>query len=101
MASGDAAVFAACGRCSTTFARTSSTSAPRRDRARLAKLLNNLLSATAIAITSEATTLGVRAGLDPATLLDVFNAGSGRNTATSRQVPAAGADPRVRLGLPA
>ena len=27
-------------------------------------------------------TFGVRAGLDPATLLDVFNASSGRNTAT-------------------
>jgi 3-hydroxyisobutyrate dehydrogenase-like beta-hydroxyacid dehydrogenase len=52
-----------------------------------AKLLNNLLSATAMAITSEALAVGVRAGLDPATLLDVFNAGSGRNTATSDKFP--------------
>jgi 3-hydroxyisobutyrate dehydrogenase-like beta-hydroxyacid dehydrogenase len=53
----------------------------------MAKLLNNLLSATAVAITSEATTLGVRAGLDAATLLDVFNASTGRNTATSDKFP--------------
>jgi 2-hydroxy-3-oxopropionate reductase len=52
------------------------------------KLLNNLLSATALAVTSEALTFGVSAGLDPATLLEVFNAGTGRNTATSQKFPA-------------
>ena len=52
------------------------------------KLLNNLLSATALAVTSEALTFGVGAGLDPATLLEVFNAGTGRNTATSQKFPA-------------
>ena len=52
-----------------------------------AKLLNNLLSATALAITSEAVTFGVTAGLDPATLLEVFNAGTGRNTATATKFP--------------
>jgi 2-hydroxy-3-oxopropionate reductase len=53
----------------------------------VAKLLNNLLSATAMAITSEALAVGTRAGLEPETLLDVFNAGSGRNTATSAKFP--------------
>lgn len=53
----------------------------------LAKVLNNLLSATAVAITSEALVLGATAGLDAQTLLDVFNAGSGRNTATSTKFP--------------
>jgi 3-hydroxyisobutyrate dehydrogenase-like beta-hydroxyacid dehydrogenase len=53
-----------------------------------AKLLNNLLSATATTITSEALMLGVTAGLDPATLLDVFNAGTGRNMATAQKFPA-------------
>lgn len=57
----------------------------RPGEAQLAKLLNNLLSATAVAITGEALTLGVRAGLDPAVLLEVFNAGTGRNTATERK----------------
>lgn len=53
----------------------------------LAKLLNNLLSATAMAITSEAMAVGVRAGLDPEALLDAFNAGSGRNSATQDKFP--------------
>ena len=53
----------------------------------LAKVLNNLLSATAVAITSEALVLGAKAGLEAQTLLDVFNAGSGRNTATSNKFP--------------
>jgi 3-hydroxyisobutyrate dehydrogenase-like beta-hydroxyacid dehydrogenase len=46
------------------------------------KLINNLLSATATAASSEAMVLGVKAGLDPRLMIDVINAGSGRNTAT-------------------
>jgi 3-hydroxyisobutyrate dehydrogenase-like beta-hydroxyacid dehydrogenase len=53
----------------------------------LAKVLNNLLSATAIAITSEALALGVRGGLSARTLVDVFNSSSGRNTATADKFP--------------
>jgi 3-hydroxyisobutyrate dehydrogenase-like beta-hydroxyacid dehydrogenase len=51
------------------------------------KVINNLLSATAITITSEAMVMGVKAGLDPTTMLDVINAGSGRNTATADKFP--------------
>jgi 3-hydroxyisobutyrate dehydrogenase-like beta-hydroxyacid dehydrogenase len=51
------------------------------------KLANNLLSATAVAITSEALVMGTKAGLDPAVMLDVINAGSGRNTATADKFP--------------
>ena len=51
------------------------------------KLCNNFLSATAMAATSEAMVLGVKAGLDPAIMLDVINAGSGRNTATEDKFP--------------
>jgi 3-hydroxyisobutyrate dehydrogenase-like beta-hydroxyacid dehydrogenase len=51
------------------------------------KLCNNLLSATAITITSEALVMGTKAGLDPAVMLDVINAGSGRNTATVDKFP--------------
>jgi 3-hydroxyisobutyrate dehydrogenase-like beta-hydroxyacid dehydrogenase len=51
------------------------------------KLCNNLLSATAITITSEALVMGTKAGLDPAVMLDVINAGSGRNTATADKFP--------------
>jgi 3-hydroxyisobutyrate dehydrogenase-like beta-hydroxyacid dehydrogenase len=46
------------------------------------KLVNNVLSATAMAATSEALVTGVKAGLDPRQMLDVINAGTGRNTAT-------------------
>jgi 3-hydroxyisobutyrate dehydrogenase-like beta-hydroxyacid dehydrogenase len=46
------------------------------------KLVNNVLSATAVAATSEAMVMGVKAGLDPRLMLDVINAGTGRNTAT-------------------
>jgi 3-hydroxyisobutyrate dehydrogenase-like beta-hydroxyacid dehydrogenase len=46
------------------------------------KLLNNLLSASAMAITSEAVAMGVKAGLDPTLIVDVFNAGTARNSAT-------------------
>jgi len=46
------------------------------------KLLNNLLSASAMAITSEAMAMGVKAGLDPSLIIDVFNAGTARNSAT-------------------
>src|SRR5271154_3205990 len=50
------------------------------------KLLNNLLSASAMAITSEAVVMGVKAGLDPAVVIDVFNAGTARNSATQDKV---------------
>jgi len=46
------------------------------------KLLNNLLSATAMAISSEAVVMGVKAGLDPRQIIAVLNAGTGRNSAT-------------------
>ena len=46
------------------------------------KLCNNFLSAAAMTATSEAMVMGVKAGLDPRIMLDVINAGTGRNTAT-------------------
>ncbi len=51
------------------------------------KLANNLLSATAMAITSEAMVMGVKAGLDPRLMIDVINSGTGRNTATETKFP--------------
>lgn len=51
------------------------------------KLANNLLSATAMAASAEAIVFGVKAGLDPAVMCDVINAGSGRNTATQDKFP--------------
>jgi 3-hydroxyisobutyrate dehydrogenase-like beta-hydroxyacid dehydrogenase len=51
------------------------------------KLLNNLLSAAALAITSEAAVMGVKAGLDPTLIVDVLNAGTGRNSASADKFP--------------
>jgi len=51
------------------------------------KLANNLLSATAMAVTAEAMVMGVKAGLDPKLMLDVINSGTGRNTATETKFP--------------
>jgi 3-hydroxyisobutyrate dehydrogenase-like beta-hydroxyacid dehydrogenase len=51
------------------------------------KVLNNLLSATAMAATAEAMVVGAKAGLDARTMIDVLNASSGRNTATTDKFP--------------
>jgi 3-hydroxyisobutyrate dehydrogenase-like beta-hydroxyacid dehydrogenase len=51
------------------------------------KLANNLLSATAMAISSEAIVMGVKAGLDARTMVDIINVSSGRNTATQDKFP--------------
>jgi 2-hydroxy-3-oxopropionate reductase len=53
----------------------------------LAKVINNLLSATALIASGEAVALGVREGLDARVLLDVLNASSGRNSATAQKLP--------------
>jgi 3-hydroxyisobutyrate dehydrogenase-like beta-hydroxyacid dehydrogenase len=53
------------------------------------KLANNFLSATAMAATAEAVAMGVKAGLDPAVMIDVINAGSGRTTASDGKFPQA------------
>lgn len=53
----------------------------------LLKLLNNMLSTTAFAITSEAFVAGVKGGLDPQVMMDVINAGSGKNGATLDKFP--------------
>jgi 3-hydroxyisobutyrate dehydrogenase-like beta-hydroxyacid dehydrogenase len=51
------------------------------------KLANNLLSAAAMAITCEALVMGVKAGLDASQMIDIINAGSGRNTASDAKFP--------------
>jgi 3-hydroxyisobutyrate dehydrogenase-like beta-hydroxyacid dehydrogenase len=53
------------------------------------KLANNLLSLSAIAVTAEAMTLGIKAGLDPARMIEVLNQGTGINSATRDKWPRA------------
>ncbi|ASN37919.1 3-hydroxyisobutyrate dehydrogenase [Arthrobacter sp. 7749] len=51
------------------------------------KALNNLLSATHLLVTSEAMAAGQEFGLDPNTMLEVFNASSGRSGSTENKWP--------------
>lgn len=51
------------------------------------KLANNFLSATALAATSEAVAFGVAHGLDMATMIEVLNVSTGRNSATTDKFP--------------
>lgn len=51
------------------------------------KLANNFLSATALAATSEAVAFGIAHGLDVATMIDVLNVSTGRNSATTDKFP--------------
>jgi 3-hydroxyisobutyrate dehydrogenase-like beta-hydroxyacid dehydrogenase len=55
----------------------------------LTKVINNLLSATALIATAEAVALGVKNGLQADVLLAALNASSGRNSATAQKLPQA------------
>lgn len=51
------------------------------------KMLNNFLSATAMAATTEAVLFGLSQGLEMKTILDVVNVSTGRNTASEDKFP--------------
>ncbi|WP_238013241.1 NAD(P)-dependent oxidoreductase [Dactylosporangium sp. AC04546] len=51
------------------------------------KALNNLLSATHLLVTCEAMVAGERFGLDPRTMLSIFNSSSGRSGSTENKWP--------------
>lgn len=59
----------------------------RPGMAQLLKLTNNILSAVAIAATSEAFIMGAKGGLDPEVMIAAINAGSGRNSMTLDKIP--------------
>jgi 3-hydroxyisobutyrate dehydrogenase-like beta-hydroxyacid dehydrogenase len=58
-------------------------------QAQTMKLINNMLSVAALAVTSEGFALGVKVGLDPQVMVDVINASSGVNSATRDKFPRA------------
>lgn len=60
---------------------------PEPGMGQMTKVINNLLSVTALAITSEALVLGKKAGLDPEVMVDVFNSSSGQSNASSTKIP--------------
>jgi 3-hydroxyisobutyrate dehydrogenase-like beta-hydroxyacid dehydrogenase len=64
------------------------------------KLLNNLLSATAMAISAEAIVMGTKAGLDPNLMIEVINSGTGRNSATEKKIPKFVIPRKFDLGFP-
>jgi len=51
------------------------------------KSMNNFLSAANLAVAAEAVIAGQRFGLDPATMISIFNASTGRNSTTERKIP--------------
>ena len=56
-------------------------------QAQVAKLANNILAAGVMVMTSEVMAMGVKAGLDATTLLEIIQAGSGRNSAAGDKFP--------------
>jgi len=53
------------------------------------KLVNNLMAAASMAITAEGIAMGIKAGLDPKSMIDVLNVSSGRSSATLEKWPRA------------
>ena len=60
---------------------------PKPGQGQAVKLLNNFLSATALAATSEAIAFGMSQGIEMKTILDIVNASTGRNSATDDKFP--------------
>ena len=58
-------------------------------QAQVVKLANNMLAAAAIFLTAEAMAMGVKAGVDASTMLDIINLSTGRNSASQDKFPRA------------
>jgi 3-hydroxyisobutyrate dehydrogenase-like beta-hydroxyacid dehydrogenase len=55
----------------------------------IAKIVNNMLSLTGMMVACEAIVAGVKAGIEAGKLIEVINAGTGRNSATADKFPKA------------
>ena len=71
----------------TTFTANQFLIGPQPGQAQTVKVLNNFLSATALAASCEALHFGQSQGLDLKTMCDVINVSTGMNTATLDKVP--------------
>jgi 3-hydroxyisobutyrate dehydrogenase-like beta-hydroxyacid dehydrogenase len=60
---------------------------PEAGMGQMVKLINNMLSATALAATCEALAVAIKAGLDPDVVLSVLNKSTGKSSATEHKVP--------------
>ncbi len=85
MAGGDPGVVGQCRPVLEALGQVFPTGAPGSGHAM--KALNNFLSAVALAAAGEAVLAGERFGLDPALMIRIFNASTGRNTATDHKYP--------------
>lgn len=57
--------------------------------AQVCKIANNAISITGMVVVCEAVVMGTKAGLDPAVMIEVINASTGRNSATVDKFPRA------------
>lgn len=85
MAGGDTATVERCRRVLEPMGKVFTTGGPGTGHAM--KAMNNFLSAANLAIAAEAVIAGQRFGLDPATMISIFNASTGRNTGTDSKFP--------------
>lgn len=74
---------------------------PKPGHGQSVKIMNNFLSATALAATSEAIAYGTQQGIAMGTILDIVNASTGRNTATDDKFPRRILNGRVDAGFAA
>ncbi len=85
MVGGDASVVGRCRPLLEKMGQVFLTGAPGSGHAM--KALNNFLSAINLAAAGEAVLAGERFGLDPAKMIEIFNASTGRNTGTDNKYP--------------
>jgi len=89
MVSGDPAAVEKIRPMISPWGRTLTVAGDKPGAAQVLKLTNNILSAVALAATSEAFVMGAKGGLDPEIMLKAINAGSGQNSATQAKFPLA------------
>jgi 3-hydroxyisobutyrate dehydrogenase len=86
MAGGDSSAIAACQSLLEKMGKVFATGGSGSGHAM--KAINNFLSATTLAITSEAVIAGEKFGLDPKVMVDIINASTGRSNSSEHKFPA-------------
>lgn len=87
MISGDRALYERLDPALATMAKNRFLVGSEPGQGQVMKLLNNMLSGTAMTATTEAVVFGEAHGLDLKTMIDVINVATGRNTASSDKYP--------------
>jgi 3-hydroxyisobutyrate dehydrogenase-like beta-hydroxyacid dehydrogenase len=87
MVGGEASLYADVRPLLVAIARNCFRVGDRAGQGQAMKLLNNYVSAAAMAATSEAVLCGTRLGLDPAQVVEILNVSSGRTTASTDKFP--------------